>query len=329
MPACNEVGSIGMTETVSIALASYCGEKFIAKQLDSLEAQIFKPHELIITDDGSPDGTRDIARDFASRASFPVSIKRNEKRLGFAGNFMKAASLCTGSLIAFCDQDDVWYPDKLSTMVRHFEDRSVVMAEHAYDLIDAEDRLIQPAPKTSPRSIPALGWPTTWADGPGFAMIFRPSLMTFDDTWDRSVFKADRNKVAGHDQWIAWLAKSLGTTVFEPTPLAGYRQHGQNTFGAFGAPIERKKTLADHAYALDRFADCMAASRVLPRWGRQAPLAVDRNKKFASELALQAQGGWGSLVWLLTTNAYFRRRWPLGRRAFLRDIADNLGITTI
>ena len=107
--------------TASIALATYNGEKFLQRQLDTLAAQTRLPDEMAVCDDGSTDGTLEILRQFAETAPFPVRIFQNLKNLGPGRNFRKAFSLCEGDVTFFCDQDDVWFPEKLETLVRDLE----------------------------------------------------------------------------------------------------------------------------------------------------------------------------------------------------------------
>lgn len=99
--------------TVSIAMTTYNGEKFLQEQLDSFLGQTRLPDEVVVCDDGSHDRTIAILESFSSRAPFPVRIYRNSANLGFSKNFEKAGSLCTGDIIAFSDQDDVWDAHKL------------------------------------------------------------------------------------------------------------------------------------------------------------------------------------------------------------------------
>ncbi len=79
-----------MNPRVSVAMATYNGERFLAAQLKSIVAQTRAPLELVICDDGSTDGTVEIAEQFAQRASFTVRIERNADQLGYAENFLKA-----------------------------------------------------------------------------------------------------------------------------------------------------------------------------------------------------------------------------------------------
>src|ERR1700728_1787253 len=121
----------GKPARISVAMATFNGEKYIREQLDSIAGQTLLPFELVITDDGSTDATLGIVENFASVAPFPVKIHRNESRLGYANNFIRAASLCQGELIAFCDQDDIWMTEKFSVCSEFFRDSEVVLAAHS------------------------------------------------------------------------------------------------------------------------------------------------------------------------------------------------------
>src|SRR5688500_18132345 len=101
--------------SLSVALASYNGERYIGEQLDTIAQQTRLPNELIISDDASTDSTWSIVRDFAERAPFPVRLLQHE-RFGSARNFEIAIQACRGDVIFLCDQDDIWYPNKIETI---------------------------------------------------------------------------------------------------------------------------------------------------------------------------------------------------------------------
>jgi glycosyltransferase involved in cell wall biosynthesis len=124
--------------SLSIAMATYNGQAFLADQLSSLRNQTRLPEELVICDDGSADTTIDAAHRFAANAPFEVRIERNTVRLGHARNFLKAASLCRGDLVAFCDQDDVWLENKVEASAAVFEaPDSPSVAVHSARVVDA------------------------------------------------------------------------------------------------------------------------------------------------------------------------------------------------
>jgi glycosyltransferase involved in cell wall biosynthesis len=102
-----------MALRLSIALATYNGEPYLAEQLESFATQRRRPDELVVCDDASTDATAAIVERFSYAAPFAVRLEVNATRLGCAGNFARALSLCTGDVLFLSDQDDVWLADKL------------------------------------------------------------------------------------------------------------------------------------------------------------------------------------------------------------------------
>lgn len=114
-------------KTISVAMCTYNGERFLGEQLESIATQTRPPTEVVICDDRSTDSTPKIVQKFASSVPFQVRFIVNRENLGSAAkgitrNFEQASSLCTGDLIAFCDQDDVWLPQRLARMAQIFEE---------------------------------------------------------------------------------------------------------------------------------------------------------------------------------------------------------------
>lgn len=215
---------------VSIAMATYNGAKYLREQIDSLAAQTLLPVELVITDDGSTDNTADIVTEFAKTAPFPVHFYSNPINLGYRGNFMKAASLCSGKLIAFCDQDDVWLPNKLEKCAVQFENPEVILAYHAATVtdeklnpIDALERMAAPYALNGPNTLE----PTFYSLG--FTLMFNRALLAFNDAWRGSIDFYDGTSREAHDQWFFSLASGLGTIAYISDPLVLYRRHENTT----------------------------------------------------------------------------------------------------
>src|ERR1700676_3877565 len=116
------------TLRISIALATYQGERFLSQQLDSFVGQTRMPDELCVSDDGSTDGTIDLLKAFASTAPFPVKLVANPNRGGVNRNFENAVTHCTGDLILFSDQDDVWLPPHVESLATPMESNPEIMA---------------------------------------------------------------------------------------------------------------------------------------------------------------------------------------------------------
>jgi glycosyltransferase involved in cell wall biosynthesis len=219
---------------VSVALATFNGEKYLAPQLESLAGQSTLPAELVISDDRSNDRTVEIARDFATRAPFPVRIFCNERQLGFRDNFMRAVEHCGSDLIAFCDQDDVWEPEKIAVMARLFDDSDMMLAFHNATLINAEGRPIDLLYNGSDgvvTSAPLTRHP--WLVVPGFTQMFRRDLTRFSSLHSASRDVDWPGERLAHDRWFYFLASVLGRIAFVRKPLVRYRQHGDNAYGVY------------------------------------------------------------------------------------------------
>lgn len=229
---------------ISVAIASYNGEAFIGEQLASLSTQTLLPSELVVCDDGSTDKTLDLVKTFAGGAPFPVHVHWNERRLGFADNFLKAAALCTSDIVAFCDQDDVWLPGKLEAVADALSAPDVLCLLHRGYEVEAD---LGPPRRTLPpirrdHIEPALtGDPFFFA--PGWAMAFRRNLLTVINGDRRPASRYFEGKMS-HDEWIYFLAFVCGKRAFRRAPLALHRQHGGNTAGKSEYPLSRRVAVA-------------------------------------------------------------------------------------
>src|SRR4051812_8879073 len=99
-------------------MATYNGARYLPEQLQSFLCQTVMPDELVVCDDVSTDGTVSIIQEFAKSTAINVRLIVNECNLGFTRNFEQAIQHCTGDVIFFCDQDDVWFCQKIETMLR-------------------------------------------------------------------------------------------------------------------------------------------------------------------------------------------------------------------
>jgi glycosyltransferase involved in cell wall biosynthesis len=216
---------------ISIAMATYNGERYIEQQLHSLASQVLLPAELVITDDGSQDSTLDIVARFAASAPFPVHIHRNPVRLGYRANFMHNAALCKSELISFCDQDDVWRPNKLSRASASFADPEVLLVYSNAQLVDGDGRRLGMADlaKAPPYNPPSTLHPYSW--GLGFLLMFHRSLLTMDHLWAGSMDAVEPENPMAHDMWYFFLASVFGCIVYLDEELVDYRQHASNTVG--------------------------------------------------------------------------------------------------
>lgn len=210
----------------SIAMATYNGERYLGEQLRSLAEQTLLPSELVICDDASSDSTADIARLFAATAPFPVRFVRNEQRLGYDGNFMKAAGLCTSDYVAFCDQDDVWLREKLAVTQKYICETGCTLFQHGFRLIDGAGKVV-----SGDSDHWGLEGSGRWGMTRGMTQVFKQSLLSFAPLRDISIDHTVGTGVMTHDQWMLFINSLMGKVVTVKDVLVHYRQHGQNVFG--------------------------------------------------------------------------------------------------
>jgi glycosyltransferase involved in cell wall biosynthesis len=101
---------------VSIVLCTYNGEQFLQDQLASLTGQTYPDLEIIVVDDCSTDGTKELLISYASQHD-SIKLYFNENNLGYNKNFEKAISFAKGEYLSICDQDDIWFPEKIQRLM--------------------------------------------------------------------------------------------------------------------------------------------------------------------------------------------------------------------
>jgi glycosyltransferase involved in cell wall biosynthesis len=220
-------------QTISVALCTFEGERYLSEQLESIASQVRPPDEIVLCDDRSSDGTVRVVRDFAARANVPVRVEVNERRLGTTKNFEKAISLCRGDLIALCDQDDVWMPRKLSIL----EAALAAAPDAGLAFSDAEvvDEDLKPLGYRFWKSI-RLGERELMLidEGRAFELLLRRTVVA----GATSVFRASHRDAIipmpaswVHDAWIALILSATSRIVAASTPLMKYRQHAASQIG--------------------------------------------------------------------------------------------------
>ncbi len=107
---------------VSIVIATYNAERFLADTLDSVLDQTYRPIELIVVDDGSNDKSRRIAGDYAERHPFVRTFSHEgNANLGISASRNLGLSECEGEYVTFLDADDIWLPEKLDFEVTRLQ----------------------------------------------------------------------------------------------------------------------------------------------------------------------------------------------------------------
>lgn len=104
---------------ISILLSTYNGEKYLKEQLDSLFLQTYKNFEIIVRDDCSTDKTKDILKEYEKMYPNKISlIEDDEGNLRSTRSFMRLLENSDSEYVMFCDQDDVWLPEKVEMTLK-------------------------------------------------------------------------------------------------------------------------------------------------------------------------------------------------------------------
>src|SRR5687767_2208480 len=107
---------------VSVIMCTYQGAAYLTEQLQSLEQQTYSSLEIICSDNISTDGTADILKEWCDNSSNRTFISFVER--GLNKNFFQALNYATGDYVIFCDQDDIWLPEKIEKLVSFHQQNS-------------------------------------------------------------------------------------------------------------------------------------------------------------------------------------------------------------
>lgn len=233
--------------SLSIAMATYNGERYIGEQLDSIARQTRLPDELVISDDASTDATVSVVQNFARRAPFSVRLQINRERLGSTRNFEVAITTCCGEIIFLCDQDDIWYPDKIARIEECFvHDLEVGAVFTDADVVDQDLNPLrlrlwkkirfssQEQARIAARDATTvlLKHPVVTGATMAFRSVYRDLVLPIPDVWV-------------HDAWISLLIGATSHLAALPAPLVAYRQHSANQIGVMRRKKNRGKSCAE------------------------------------------------------------------------------------
>jgi len=241
---------------ISIALCTFNGEKHLAKQLDSLVKQTYRPIEIIAVDDASSDSTLSILNQYAEKHNF-LKVIQNEENLGFVKNFEKAILHCTGSHIAMSDQDDIWMETKIETLYNQMED--YLMVYHNSVFIDDHGNIIGEKKLDEHfgnydgcSNIPFLIANCI----PGHTIMFRKELVPHILPFHKDFY---------HDWWIAFVAVTVGKIKAIPDVLVKYRQHELSITDSLALRREKaltKKHKKSAVYDLEWITHCLSFNKL-------------------------------------------------------------------
>ena len=295
--------------TVFILLATYNGEAYVREMVDSVLQQDHRDIHIVLSDDGSTDGTPAILDSYAKDYPQQITHYRSGLRFGNAqDHFLHLLrAFQDAPYIMFCDQDDVWHPDKVSKTLRKMQETEV--DPKIPTLVHTDLRVVdRDLNEISPSFCSLSGFR---GDRLALHHLLMQNVVTgctvmVNSTLAKLASGATVKGILMHDWFLALLASACGRIAFLNEATIDYRQHGKNTVGA--------KNSRSLRYILHRIQS--GVRKPLEETARQAGILLDTYPKAFSADQQQMLSAFSTLyqknkfsrIWF-----YFRyRMWKAG-----------------
>lgn len=223
-----------MKPSILVLLSTYNGERYLSQQLDSLMQQVNVQLQILIRDDGSKDSTKTIIQDYINKHPQQIRCFFGEN-LGARESFFELIKYTIDGLnqfdyFAFCDQDDIWEPNKLERaaelLLAHEGSSLPLMYCSSTQMVDSN---------LTPIGI----WPTPPKKGAHLynALVENIAVGCTTVLNRRAIqlisvyFPSHIDQIIMHDWWAYLCVSAFGKIIFDERPAIQYRQHGQNALG--------------------------------------------------------------------------------------------------
>lgn len=199
---------------ISVCVATYNGTRHVLAQLQSVLPQLAADDEVIVSDDGSTDATREVVQGIGD----PRIFLSDGPRAGVVRNFEHALQRARGDVIFLCDQDDIWLPDKVQRVIRALREADLVVT----DCRVVDDTLKELHPSFFRLNGSRAGMLRNLAKNGylGCCMAMRRRVLENALPFPKGI--------AMHDWWIGLVAERTGRVCFLDETLSLYRRHGGN-----------------------------------------------------------------------------------------------------
>jgi glycosyltransferase involved in cell wall biosynthesis len=210
--------------SLSVAMATYNGERFLIEQLDSILSQLGPNDELVIVDDASQDSTCALIDGLCDSR---IRLIQNETNQGVLASFETALHQATGEIVFLSDQDDIWLANKVTTVLQAFcSNPDITMVVSDAILVDQRGTLVAPS---------------YYAQRGQFSDRFFMNLIRCKYLGCTMAFRAEvlqkalpfpSSRFLLHDVWIGVVNRlSGGKTQYLTDPLVCYRRHDSAVTG--------------------------------------------------------------------------------------------------
>ena len=206
---------------ISVCIATYNGERYIRQQIESIVCQLNVDDEIIVSDDGSTDGTLDIVKGIGDKR---IKIIEGPGRKSPILNFECALKASKGDFIFLSDQDDVWKPDKVEICMEWLKTYHCVVSDA--EVTDNRLKPLYPSLYAIMQVRQGRIYNTIWKNGyTGCCMAFRRNVLEASLPFPKNI--------PMHDIWIGNVAAYKYNVIFIPDRLIHFRRH-ENTISCNG-----------------------------------------------------------------------------------------------
>lgn len=219
---------------ISILLASYNGEKYIAQQIESILTQTEQNFIIYVNDDCSSDSTYEIEKKYEAMYPDKIKVTRNKKNSGNAKyNFINMMIEHKDDYVMLCDQDDVWLPNKIEitlkkmkSMERRFGKEKPALVHTDLVVVDEKLNVIS----KSFKKMMNANYDRTKLNN----IIIQNTVTGCTAMYNRALAELiikPKGFFVMHDWWIAVIASAFGNMGHIDYKTILYRQHGKNSIG--------------------------------------------------------------------------------------------------
>jgi glycosyltransferase involved in cell wall biosynthesis len=256
---------------ISVIIPTRNRRALLAETLASALAQESVSLEVIIVDDGSTDDTQAY---LASIGDARVRVLRQDPRRGVSAARNRGVRAARGEWVAFLDDDDLWLPERLRTLIDIAIDSDAEFAYNDVKVINEKGRKLELAKAPPPEDLEAQLWRTGTITGPS-AVIARRELVTRMDGFDLGL-----DYLADWDLWLRFAA--VAPAAHCPRPLTAYRQHPGSMLMDRDVDIDREITRIYHRHP-EVHLERLSLSRWVARRHREEGRRLKASKLYLKE----------------------------------------------
>ena len=219
---------------VAVLIAVYNGEQYLEELLDSLQQQTYRDFVCYVHDDGSADKSMEIIKKYQYESKLHLNVLEYPPTGSAKANFMSLVEYAVEPYLMFCDQDDVWLPQKIEESVCRIKKLENTNANPA--LVFSDMKVVNDKLDVIAESFLAYTGLDSKRITPQNLML-ENVIAGCSMIMNRSLYKMSSqikniDNVNIHDHFFALLASCTGSIDFIEKPLLLYRQHSNNVKGA-------------------------------------------------------------------------------------------------